>query len=152
MSLQRFTSLSRSVIRAYQTTAASAATSSSPRTATSITRTTTHFPRSPSQARYLSYTSLTLQSSSSSSSSNRPGMTPPSASRYPATRNNTTTNTNKDAKLDPDKIKGPGGLTMTQIGRLVQQSRARDLEHQQKSNTAGNSSSSTSSSTGTKRK
>jgi hypothetical protein len=31
--------------------------------------------------------------------------------------------------LDPDKIKGPGGLTMTQIGKLVQQSRARDLEH-----------------------
>ncbi|KAF9941313.1 hypothetical protein BGZ67_005364 [Mortierella alpina] len=30
--------------------------------------------------------------------------------------------------LDPDTIKGPGGLTMTQIGKLVQQSRARDLE------------------------
>ncbi|KAF9428279.1 hypothetical protein BGZ94_002910 [Podila epigama] len=34
--------------------------------------------------------------------------------------------------LDPDKIKGPGGLTMTQISRLVQESRAKDLEHQKK--------------------
>ncbi|ORZ27523.1 hypothetical protein BCR41DRAFT_346928 [Lobosporangium transversale] len=32
--------------------------------------------------------------------------------------------------LDPDKIKGPGGLTMTQIGRLVKESRTRDLEYQ----------------------
>ncbi|KAI8603779.1 hypothetical protein EDD21DRAFT_368134 [Dissophora ornata] len=34
--------------------------------------------------------------------------------------------------MDPDKIKGPGGLTMTQIGKLVQQSHAKDLEHQAK--------------------
>ncbi|KAF9979779.1 hypothetical protein BGZ65_006034, partial [Modicella reniformis] len=34
--------------------------------------------------------------------------------------------------LDPDKIKGPGGLTMTQIGKLVQESRTKDLEHQAK--------------------
>ncbi|KAF9207369.1 hypothetical protein BGZ49_000615 [Haplosporangium sp. Z 27] len=34
--------------------------------------------------------------------------------------------------LDPDKIKGPGGLTMTQIGKLIQESRAKDLEHQAK--------------------
>ncbi|KAF9214879.1 hypothetical protein CPC16_003671 [Podila verticillata] len=37
-----------------------------------------------------------------------------------------------NSALDPDKIKGPGGLTMTQIGKLVQESRARDLEHQKK--------------------
>ncbi|CAO3564832.1 unnamed protein product [Mortierella alpina] len=30
--------------------------------------------------------------------------------------------------LDPDTIKGPGGLTMTQIGKLVQESRAKDME------------------------
>ncbi len=39
------------------------------------------------------------------------------------------TKPSKGAKgLDPDTIKGPGGLTMTQIGKLVQQSRAKDLE------------------------
>ncbi|KAF9287055.1 hypothetical protein BGZ74_001169 [Mortierella antarctica] len=37
-----------------------------------------------------------------------------------------------NSTLDPDKIKGPGGLTMTQIGKMVQESRARDLEHQKK--------------------
>lgn len=37
-----------------------------------------------------------------------------------------------NSALDPDKIKGPGGLTITQIGKLVQESRARDLEHQKK--------------------
>ncbi|KAG0084179.1 hypothetical protein BGZ93_006501 [Podila epicladia] len=45
----------------------------------------------------------------------------PSASKPPA-----------NSTLDPDKIKGPGGLTMTQIGKMVQGSRARDLEHQKK--------------------
>ncbi|KAG0027356.1 hypothetical protein BGZ81_005692 [Podila clonocystis] len=47
---------------------------------------------------------------------NKPGASKPSA----------------NSTLDPDKIKGPGGLTMTQIGKLVQESRARDLEHQKK--------------------
>jgi hypothetical protein len=35
-------------------------------------------------------------------------------------------------KLDPDKIKGPGGLTMTQIGRLVRESHAKDVDHRAK--------------------
>ncbi|KAF9959851.1 hypothetical protein BGZ72_008625 [Mortierella alpina] len=51
--------------------------------------------------------------------------------------------------LDPDIIKGPGGLTMTQIGKLVQQSRVRDLEQnalkqkqqQQRQNSASSKSS-----------
>ncbi|KAF9100080.1 hypothetical protein BGX27_000489 [Mortierella sp. AM989] len=44
-----------------------------------------------------------------------------------------TTNSRSNPKgLDPDKIKGPGGLTMTQIGKLVQESHAKDLEHMAK--------------------
>ncbi|KAF9908693.1 hypothetical protein EC991_009621 [Linnemannia zychae] len=99
-----------------------------------------------STARHFSWASPILQTS------NRPGMTPPSPSRSSSKTNSATSTTNKDAKLDPDKIKGPGGLTMTQIGRLVQQSRARDLEHQQSKAGATGSSSSSGSSTGTKRK
>ncbi|KAF9584993.1 hypothetical protein BGW38_004343 [Lunasporangiospora selenospora] len=34
--------------------------------------------------------------------------------------------------LDPDKIKGPGGLTMSQISRLVQESHSKDAEHMKK--------------------
>ncbi|KAF9185000.1 hypothetical protein BGZ51_002995 [Haplosporangium sp. Z 767] len=61
-------------------------------------------------------TSLRSHNSNNNSSNSRTG------SQTPSSKTN----------LDPDKIKGPGGLTMTQIGKLVQQSRARDLEHQAK--------------------
>ncbi|KAF9571465.1 hypothetical protein EC968_000496 [Mortierella alpina] len=47
----------------------------------------------------------------------------------PTSQKSASTETAASSKaLDPDTIKGPGGLTMTQIGKLVQQSRARDLE------------------------
>ncbi|KAI7827503.1 hypothetical protein BC939DRAFT_445428 [Gamsiella multidivaricata] len=45
---------------------------------------------------------------------------------------NSTAKSTDSKALDPNKIKGPGGLTMTQIGRLVRQSHAKDLEHQAK--------------------
>jgi hypothetical protein len=32
-------------------------------------------------------------------------------------------------KPDPDKLKGPGGLTMRELHQLVKQSRQRDLAH-----------------------
>ncbi|KAF3157865.1 hypothetical protein TWF788_005140 [Orbilia oligospora] len=43
----------------------------------------------------------------------------------------------KEAKLNPDKIKGPGGLTLTQIGKLVQDSAARDRAHQASEKSSG---------------
>ncbi|KAG0243914.1 hypothetical protein B0O80DRAFT_493210 [Mortierella sp. GBAus27b] len=38
----------------------------------------------------------------------------------------------KPSGLDPDKIKGPGGLTMTQIGKLVRESHSKDTDHKAK--------------------
>ncbi|KAF9299485.1 hypothetical protein BGZ88_006525 [Linnemannia elongata] len=130
MSLRRFTSLSIPVTRVCQTvpTAASGTKASSSTSLYALRHSSIH--NSYSQSRHLSST-LLLQNSSSSSNRPGPGVTPPSPSR--SSNSSTTSNSsNKDSKLDPDKIKGPGGLTMTQIGKLVQQSRARDLEHQQK--------------------
>ncbi|KAF3182786.1 hypothetical protein TWF225_003214 [Orbilia oligospora] len=43
----------------------------------------------------------------------------------------------KEAKLNPDKIKGPGGLTLTQIGKLVQDSAARDRAHHASEKSSG---------------
>ncbi|KAF9170038.1 hypothetical protein BGX20_009521 [Mortierella sp. AD010] len=45
------------------------------------------------------------------------------------TKLTTGTSNSGTSGLDPDKIKGPGGLTMTQIAKMVQESRAKDLEH-----------------------
>ncbi|KAF9315186.1 hypothetical protein BG003_003423 [Podila horticola] len=55
-----------------------------------------------------------------------------STSQVAKTNKPSTSKPPTNSTLDPDKIKGPGGLTMTQIGKLVQESRARDLEHQKK--------------------
>ncbi|KAG0002307.1 hypothetical protein BGZ80_003419 [Entomortierella chlamydospora] len=49
-----------------------------------------------------------------------------------ATKPTTGTSNSGTSGLDPDKIKGPGGLTMTQIAKMVQESRAKDLEHMAK--------------------
>ncbi|KAH7048565.1 hypothetical protein BKA57DRAFT_461811 [Linnemannia elongata] len=141
MSLRRFTSLSIPATRACQTvpTAASGTKASSSTSLYALRHSSIHNSYS-SQSRHLSST-LLLQNSSSSSNRPGPGVTPPSPSR--SSNSSTTSNSsNKDSKLDPDKIKGPGGLTMTQIGKLVQQSRARDLEHQQKQRSKPDTSSS----------
>ncbi|KAK3812601.1 MAG: hypothetical protein JOS17DRAFT_463659 [Linnemannia elongata] len=130
MSLRRFTSLSVPATRTCQTvpTMMSGTKACSSSSLCAFTHSSIHTSYS-SQTRHLTST-LFLRNSSSSSNRSGPGVTPPSPSR--SSKSSTTSNSsNKDSKLDPDKIKGPGGLTMTQIGKLVQQSRARDLEHQQ---------------------
>ncbi|KAK6335045.1 hypothetical protein TWF718_010487 [Orbilia javanica] len=57
-----------------------------------------------------------------------------SSRRPPASQ---TPKNGNESKLDPDKIKGPGGLTLTQIGKLVQNSAARDRAHEAASKTSG---------------